>query len=352
MRIGLIAPPWLPTPPPAYGGTEQVVDTLARGLVAAGHDVLLFTTGDATCPVRRRWVFETPPTPMTGTVPETYHLVSAYRSMTGVDIIHDHTTLGPLLTGLGPDVPVVATNHGPFNAQSRAIYAAANDRIDLIAISRAQAATAGAGIDIAAVIHHGLDVDNVPVGTGAGGYVLFLGRMAEEKGVHIAIEAAQRAGMPIKLAAKCREEREHEYFDTYIRPRLGQDVEFVGEVGGDEKFRLLGNAAALVNPIQWPEPFGLVMAEALACGTPVIATPYGAAPEIVREGTGALCSTTAEVAEAIRDVGRFDRALCREAAERNFSAARMVEQHVELYTTLLARDVGDREAELLGSASG
>ena len=335
MKIGLVAPPWVPTPPPSYGGTEHVVDLLARGLHAAGHEVRLFTTGDATCPVERRWVFEVPPTPMTQVTPETFHVLAAYDAMEDVDVIHDHTSLGPLLVPNAIDRPIVATNHGPFNEATRRIYRRAAERASIVAISASQAGHAGPDVPIAAVIHHGIDVTSMPLGKGDGGYVLFLGRMAPEKGAHVAIDAARQAGVPIRIAAKCREDAEIEYFEREIRPRLCAEATYEGEVGGEDKMELLGAAMALVNPISWPEPFGLVMAEALAAGTPVITTPCGAAPEIVDDHvTGYICQDQAELATRIGDAAGLSRRSCRKAAEGRFAVELMVERHLALYEFL------------------
>jgi len=342
MRIGLIAPPWVPVPPTTYGGTELIVDLLARGLAAGGHEVVLWTTGDATCPVDRRWVHVRPPRPMSEAVPEAFHVLSAYEAMDDVDLVHDHTTLGPLLARQRPGLPVVATSHGPFTEQTRKLYAAAAGRVHLVAVSHAQALSAQPDVEVDAVIPHGLDVDAFPVGAGDGGYALFLGRMTPEKGVHVAIDAARRAGVPILVAAKCREDAEQAYFDEAVRPRLGPDAEYLGEVGGAEKLALLGGARVLVNPIRWPEPFGLVMAEALACGTPVVAGPHGAAPEIVAEGrTGFLCEGVEALAEAIHAAAGLDRSACRRDAEERLSVGRMVAEHEALYAALLAEGTLD-----------
>lgn len=335
--IGLIAPPWLPTPPRRYGGTEQVVDLLARGLVAAGHEVLLFATGDSTCPVPRRSLFDTPAFPMCESVPEAAHVVAAYEALRHVDVIHDHTVLGPLIGAPTARVPVVVTNHGPFTTTTRPLFATAARHATVVAISNAHAATAMTDVPIGAVIHHGLDVDHIPVGEGRGGYVAFVGRMANEKGAHRAIDAARRLGIPIKIAAKCSEDAEVAYFEAMIRPRLGAGVEFLGEVGGDDKWDLMGNAMALVNPIEWDEPFGLVMAESLACGTPVVTMSWGAAPEIVDHGeTGFVCDDESQLSRALASVDVIDRAHCRKAAVTRLSSSRMVSDHVSLYSSLLA----------------
>ncbi|HLF40544.1 MAG TPA: glycosyltransferase family 4 protein, partial [Acidimicrobiia bacterium] len=313
MRIGLVAPPWVPVPPTGYGGTEAVVDLLARGLRAAGEEVVLFTLGCSTCPVPRRWVYEEPQVPMGIAAAEARHVVRAYRVLTDCDVIHDHTLLGPSFAPRA--TPVVTTNHGPFDPGAREIYGAVARRVPIIAISYSQRATAPE-LPIAAVIHHGIDPEAFPVGTGSGGYLLFLGRMAPEKGAHRAIEVARRAGLPLVLAAKMREPAERRYFAECVEPHLGADVDFVGEVPQEDKAALLGGARALLNPITWAEPFGLVMLEALACGTPVLSFPNGAAPEIVEHGrTGFLCRDEADMVAAVERLDQLRRSDCRAAVE-------------------------------------
>jgi glycosyltransferase involved in cell wall biosynthesis len=333
VRIGLIAPPWVPVPPPAYGGTESVIDRLARGLVRAGHDVLLAAAGNSTCPVPR--VAGTQPVgpgaPVTGdTLTELRHVVTAYAGMTDVDVIHDHTLAGPLYRRPHPCIPVVTTNHGPFDEMLSPIYRALQD-VPVIAISHGQAATA-AGIRIGAVIHHGIDVQTVPVGRGDGGYASFLGRMCPEKGPREAALIARAAGVPLRMAAKLREPAEREYFEAAVEPLLCSDVEYVGELGLREKLELVGGSFALLNPLQWAEPFGLVMIEALATGTPVVATAAGSAPEIVDDGvTGFLRTGLPALAAALLEAPRLDRAVCRATAARRFDTDRMVADHLRLY---------------------
>ncbi len=336
MRVALIAPPWVPVPPPAYGGTEAVLDTLARGLATAGHEVLLVTTGDSTCPVERSWVFERARTEELGSVVvELRHLLHAYDAVGGADIVHDHTVAGPLYAERYSPRPVVTTSHGPFTDDMKALYGAMDGRVPIVAISHHQASTAGT-VPIARVIHHGLDETRYPVGRGVGGYLLFLGRMSPTKGAREAIDVARRAGMPLVIAAKMREQPERDYFAAAIAPLLGSDVTYVGEVGGAAKLELLGDAAALINPLSWDEPFGLCMIEAMACGTPVIATPRGAVPEIVDDGrTGFLCAGTHEMTAAVHRLGSIDRTACRLAVETRFSARRMVADHVQFYEDTL-----------------
>lgn len=332
MRIAIVAPPWLPIPPPAYGGTENLLDTLARGLAAAGHDVVLCTTGDSTCPVGRTSVFEQAIGVGSGTsVDEIRHVLHAYEAIQGCDVVHDHTLVGPLYSAAFRELPVVTTNHGPFNAELIDLYRVLSDRVPVIAISEHQASTAF-GVRIAAVIHHGVSLAEFPAGNGGGGYAMFLGRMHPGKAPHIAAAIARQAGFPLKIAAKMHEPAEYAYFEEMVRPLLGGDVEYVGEVDRPTKLSLLAGAECLLNPIQWPEPFGMVMIEALACGTPVLTTPFGAAPEIVRDGVvGFVRSDPADLVEALGHLHEINRAACRSRVAERFSVERMVADHVDVY---------------------
>lgn len=341
MRIAIIAPPWLPVPPPAYGGTENVLDTLARGLDAAGHDVLLCTTGDSTSPVERSSVFARAVGVGAGSsVDEIRHVIGAYEALRGVDVVHDHTLVGPLYSAAFPGLPVVTTNHGPFNVALIDLYRAVAERVPVIAISHHQASTAPS-VPIEAVIHHGVHTADFPVGIGGGGYAVFLGRMHPSKAPHVAAEIARRAGFPLLIAAKMREPDERAYFETMVRPLLGTDVSYVGELGRQEKVELLSEAECLLNPIAWAEPFGMVMIEALACGTPVLSSHYGAAPEIVEDGVvGFVRSDRAGLVEALGRVHEIDRSSCRKRVEALFSAERMVEAHVAVYERAVERTAG------------
>lgn len=337
----------MPVPPPAYGGTEGVVDCLARGLHDLGHDVLLVTTGDATCPVPRAALLEKAEGMRIGSsVPELRHVLYAYGAVADCDIVHDHTMLGPVLAhARGETGRVVTTNHGEFNDELSDVYRAIAHDIPVLAISHDQASRAG-DIPIARVIHHGIDVDAIEPGQGEGGYYLFLGRMAPTKGAHRAARAAREAGVRLLIAAKMREAWEHEYFAREVAPLLGDGVEYLGEVGVDEKYELLRGAIALVNPIRWAEPFGLVMVEALACGTPVVTFAEGAAPEIVTDGmTGFVCDDDGELPDAMHAAAALDRTLCRKVAETQFSMDRMAAEHARFYEHVLS-------SKLEGSVDG
>jgi glycosyltransferase involved in cell wall biosynthesis len=334
LRIALIAPPWLPVPPPAYGGTETVVDQLARGLQARGHEVLLCATGDSTSSALAVWEYDVAETPRIGAMAvEITHVMHAYEHVADADVIHDHTLTGPVRAAAHGGLPVVTTNHGPFDRELAAVYRDVARRVPVIAISHCQArAGREAGVAVDRVIHHGIDAAAVPVGRGDGGYLAFLGRMIESKGADLAARAARAAGIPLKIAAKMREPAEREYFDTVVAPLLGGDVEYVGELSATDKLDFLGGAVALLNPLRWAEPFGLVMIEAMACGTPVVAPPRGSVPEIVEDGTtGLLYRSGAELARALGRLDTLDRGACRRAVETRFSADRMVGEHLELY---------------------
>jgi glycosyltransferase involved in cell wall biosynthesis len=257
------------------------------------------------------------------------------------DVVHDHTLVGPFLAPA--TIPVITTSHGPFdNPELAAIYRHTPPTIPIIAISRDQASAAPRlGIHISHVIHHGIDVDEIPQGDGRGDdrgrYLLFLGRMNPTKGVLQAIDVARSTGLRLLIAAKMTEPGEIRFFEREVAPRCTDGIEYVGEVDAIEKYRLLGAATALLNPIQWPEPFGLVMIEALATGTPVVSTPRGAAPEIIADGlTGFLRAERDGLIDAVRTIDRIDRHTCRDDVARRFSTERMVRRHVDAYRQLLA----------------
>jgi glycosyltransferase involved in cell wall biosynthesis len=190
---------------------------------------------------------------------------------------------------------------------------------------------------VARVIHHGIDANDFPIGNGEGGYLLFLGRLSPDKGAGRAIEVARKADVPLLLAGKMREPWERDYFEARVAPFLSEQIQYLGEVGHDRKLELLAGARALVFPIRWNEPFGLVMIEANACGTPVLAFHEGAAPEVVDDGrTGFLCQDEADMAEHVAKLDDLDRGACRAAVEGYFSTERMIDEHIELYEELLS----------------
>ncbi|MCP9000994.1 glycosyltransferase family 4 protein [Pseudarthrobacter sp. RMG13] len=335
MRIGLVAAPWIPIPPAGYGGIERVVDSLARGFIAAGHQVLLAAASDSTCPAPMvPGMRPSEPAALGFTLSELSHVIRAYEGLGDVDIIHDHTLAGPLLARRRSAAPVVTTIHGPLTPASADLYRAMAADTAIIGISRDQASRVP-DVPITRVIHHGMDVSAVPVGSGAGGYVCFVGRMCPDKGVLEAIHIARRAGIPLRIAAKMREPDEIAYFRSVIEPLLGSNEDFMGELGDTDKFQLMGEAMAFLNPIQWSEPFGLVMIESLSTGTPVVGTPIGSAPEILDHGKTGYLGPTDSLHTFVPLTAQLDRSHCRDRALKLFSTERMVGNHLDLYTKLL-----------------
>lgn len=335
MRIGLVAGPWISVPPATYGGTERVVDSLARGFAAAGHEVLLAAPSDSTCPVPRvQGMRPSAPEELNFTLSELSHVARAYAGMDGVDIIHDHTMAGPLYLLRPEQTPVVTTIHGPLNAEAQDIYRAIARKAAVIAISRDQSSHAP-DVPVTRVIHHGMDLSSVPVGSGSGGYLCFVGRASRDKGLLEAVSIAREAGMPLRIAVKMREEDEIRYFRDVVEPILGPNEDFVGELDDAAKYKLMGEAVAFLNPIQWAEPFGLVMIEALATGTPVIGTSIGSAPEIIDHGRTGYLGETGQLAGCVQAAANLDRAVCRKTVEERFSEERMVNDHLRLFTDLI-----------------
>jgi glycosyltransferase involved in cell wall biosynthesis len=335
MRIGLVAGPWIPVPPSTYGGTERVVDSLARGFAAAGHEVLLAAPSDSSCPVPLAPGMRTSvPQQLNRTLSELSQVARAYAGMGGVDIIHDHTLAGPLYLHRPEGIPVVTTIHCRLDASAADIYGAIARQAAVIAISRDQASHAP-DVPVTRVIHHGMDIASVPVGSGSGGYLCFVGRASRDKGLLEAVRIAREAGIPLRIAVKVREQDEVNYFRDVIEPMLGPNEDFMGEMDDAEKYRLMGEAIAFLNPIQWSEPFGLVMIEALATGTPIIGTPAGSAPEIIDHGRTGFLGSTDQLAGLVHQAANLDRALCRRTVEQRFSEERMVNDYLRLFENLL-----------------
>lgn len=346
MRIGVVAPPWIPVPAPAYGGIEAVVAGTSRELARRGHDVVLVAApGSAIEGVRTVAPLAEVPAQIGLSADEWGHLVAATSALADRDVVIDHSgPLGALLLGQAP-APALHVVHGPLGDAERAVYGTVcrgAPRLRLVAISRNQQRS-GPGLPWAGVAMNGLDVDALPLGAGRGGYLAFLGRMSPDKGVAEAIAVARAAGMPLRIAAKCREPAERAYFAEAVEPLLGDGVTWLGEVDREGKVALLEDAAALVFPIRWPEPFGMVMIESMAVGTPVLATRSGSVPEVVRDGvTGVVRERPEELAAEVGRVTRLDRAACREHVRRHFSIDRMTDRHERLLADAAAPAAGRR----------
>jgi glycosyltransferase involved in cell wall biosynthesis len=338
LHVAMVAPPWFSIPPDAYGGIEEVVGDLTRTLIARGHQVTLVGAGEDRTPARFLRTYKDPPSSQLGEpLPEVIHAAATAQLLADldVDIVHDHTLAGPL-TAVGRDVPTVATAHGPVDGDIGDYYRQLGDAVSLVAISRAQRAMAPE-LNWVGTVYNGVDVATFPFQEEKEDWVLFVGRFNPDKGAHLAVEAARAAGRPIVLAGKVNEPAEEEYFEQAIRPSLGPEVTYVGEVDAAGKRELYAKAACLVFPVRWPEPFGMVMIEAMACGTPVAALNSGSVPEVVVDGTtGIICEAVTELPAAIQKAGRLRPAACRDHVSENFDLSVVAEGYEKVYRKVIA----------------
>lgn len=334
LRVAMVAPPWYEVPPSGYGGIEVVVATLVDGLVERGHEVVLLGSGDHdTHADRFLTVFDEPPSSLLGDpVTEVAAAATVGRLLADldVDVIHDHSLAGPLLAR-GRAVPTVVTTHGPVVGREGDLYAELGETVQLVSISRSQR-DSNPDLNWLGTVHNALDVTTFPFREDKDDFVLWLGRFSADKAPGLAIDVARRAGVRIVLAGKLNEADEQEYFDAEVEGRLGPDVEYVGEADADLKRELLAAARALLFPIRWDEPFGMVMVEAMACGTPVVATRRGSVPEVVDDGvTGIVVDDEDDLAEALDRARSLRPSDCRAHVERRFTPAVMAEGYERTY---------------------
>jgi glycosyltransferase involved in cell wall biosynthesis len=338
VKVAVLAPPWFTVPPSGYGGIEWIVWLLADGLTERGHDVTLFASGDSRTKAKLESAYATAPSELIGrTVPELRHVFACYERAGEFDVVNDHTgPLGAVLGGLSA-TPVVHTVHGPLNGEPGEVYngiGALAPRVGLISISLNQRRPKP-DLNWVANIPNALDLEHYPCKPHRGDYLLSLGRMNHEKGAHRAIAVAMEVGLPLKLAGKVQERKEKEYFAEFVEPHLGDSIEYLGEVNHGTKVELLQNARATLFPIEWEEPFGLVMIESMACGTPVIATRHGAVPEVIEEGrSGIIVDNFREMAAALDRVDEIEPLECRRYVEERFAPERMVADYERVYESL------------------
>jgi glycosyltransferase involved in cell wall biosynthesis len=341
MRIAVVAPPWFPVPPTGYGGIEWVVWLLADGLVDAGHDVTLFASGDSRTKASLEAVFDQAPSEWIGrSYWELRHLLNCFTCADEFDVVNDHTGMVGIAMAGALRVPVVSTVHGPLAGEPGDMYeqlASIAPNVGLISISMNQRKPKP-DLNWIANCPNALDFSVYPIRPDPerGEYLLFLGRMSPDKGAHRAVAVAIETGLPLKLAGKMREEKERTYFDQFVRPHLDSRIEYLGEVTHGEKVELLQGARATLFPIEWEEPFGLVMIESMACGTPVIATRYGAVPEVIEHGrSGIIVDDYREMEDAIEAADRLEPEELRRCCEDRFSPQRMVADYVQAYETAM-----------------
>jgi glycosyltransferase involved in cell wall biosynthesis len=335
MRIAQVSPLYESVPPRAYGGTERVVSYLTEALVELGHDVTLFAAGDSI--TRARLAPQSPRSlRLDGDCIDhaAHHVVMIeriFKEADAYDIIHSHIDYLPFPLARRCPTPFITTLHGRLDIRDLIpLYREFSD-MAVISISNAQRGPLP-WIRWIGTVYHGLPEDLYSVEENPDHYLAFLGRISPEKRVDIAIEIAKRAEIPLKIAAKI-DKVDADYFQYVIRPLMDHPlIEYVGEIGDREKNEFIGKALALLAPIDWPEPFGLVFIEAMACGTPVITCPKGSAPELIEPGiTGYIVDSIDDAVTAVREISAIDRRRCREVFEQQFTSMRMAEDYVRHY---------------------
>ena len=336
MRIALVASPFISVPPERYGGTELFVAQLALGLKARDVDVVVYTNGESTVDVERRWLYERAQWPIQGDIYDNlkdmnHSSWSAADAAADCDIIHFNNIPG-LLYSRGTGRPVVYTVHHPHEAALTEIYRYMPDA-NFVTISDFQRRLEP--MPRIRTIHHGVDLSKYRFEAQKQDYLSFIGRIAPMKGTHLAIEVAKQCGIPLKIAGEVQP-RYRDYFEHEIKPHLdGKFIEFIGEVNLEQKNDLLCGSRAMLFPIEWDEPFGLVMVEAMACGTPVLALPRGSVPEVVKDGvSGWICQSVDELVQRARHLN-IAPATVRDYVEQEFALDGMAERYVDLYTQIL-----------------
>jgi glycosyltransferase involved in cell wall biosynthesis len=350
LRIAFVAPPFLPVPPPRYGGTERIVGVLANGLHQRGHHVTVFAAGDST--VEGQLVPVVPESVWTsGKHEDTATLMAGItegvaRRADDFDVISSHIEWYGFDLARKSQTPVVTTLHGRIDVGPTAEQIGGYPDIRLVAISDRQRSF-WPEQNWVATIYHGLPLEDMPVGTGSGGYLLFVGRITPEKGLDYAVELAERASLHLMVAAKAIDPRELATYKQFVEPAERAGVAtFLGEVGPPARDRLFGDALATVMLGEWPEPFGLVAVESLATGTPLIARRIGALPEIVRQGIdGFVVDTVDQALEALSELPGLDRAEIRSSALSRFSADRMIDEYEQLFLDVAANQGRRRPAD-------
>ena len=339
MKIGMIAPPWAPIPPEGYGGIERVINYLTQGLAEAGHEVILYTIGQSKTRVLQKWIFAEPQE-MGRLQAATAQLAFAYKDAIriGVDVVHCHTWGEGAVVGAFSPLPVLHTVHSPMTEEMRRIYYPIRHDIGFAAISNFQRERMPS-LNWVGTPYNPFDIRDAIYSTARGDYLLFLGRIAKDKGVHTACELAKRTGQQLMIAGAPNVYTEIGYFEKEIMPYFDlPNITYLGEVTGRKKLKLIAGAKALLFPIQWQEPFGMVLVEANAAGVPILAFRDGSVPELVRDGVNGFISQ--DLDGMISDLDRLDQIspqACRKWVEDNFSIEKVTARYLDCYRTVIAQ---------------
>lgn len=343
MKIAQIAPLAERVPPKKYGGTERMVHALTEELVKRGHEVTLFASGDSITSAKLVSVYprglrEAKLKDIYGI--NTYAMLNigiAYNMQKKFDIIHDHSGVLSLATANIAKTPVVMTMHGPFNPENRVIFQTLVKPYQ-VTISDSQS-YAVPKIHHGGTIYNGLSMEHYPFSADHDGYLLFVGRISLEKGVHYAIQVAQNLDLPLIIAAKL-EEVDKPYYHQFVEPHLSEQITWVGEVDETERNLLMSRAMCFLHPVTWREPFGLTLIEAMACGCPVVAFNKGSIPEIIQNGeTGFVVEDIEGLLDAVQNIHTIKREKCRERALTEFSAEKMTDGYEELFEKILRKEI-------------
>lgn len=340
LRIAMLAPISWRVPPHHYGAYEQVAGTLTEGLVHRGVDVTLFATGDSQTAGKLHWICPRPYSEdpkLDPKVWECLHISEVFEHAGEFDLIHNHFDFLPLTYSRLVSTPVLTTIHGFSSPQILPVYRKYNHRVYYVSISNA---SRHPGLNYIATAYHGISLEDFPFNEKGGDYLLFLGRIHPDKGTYEAIQVAKKAEMPLIIAGLLHDRR---YFEERVKPYVdGVSVKYMGTIDKRERASLMGNAKAFLHLINFDEPFGLAVVEAMACGTPVIAIRRGAMPEVIRDGeTGFLVDSLEETIESLQRIDDIDRKRCRAWVEEHFTQGRMVEEYLQVYEKILG---GGREA--------
>ena len=350
MKIAMVMPPWFKIPPESYGGIEIIVSLLTDGLVEKGHEVTLFSISESQSKARIFTVFneemksylDRPPSSFLN-IALTHTLASYFEIAKGnYDIIHDHTWKEGLACASFMNIPIVHTLHSPIDEENRRFYSLFRNHpgIYFITISNFQQSCLP-GLKYAATVYNSIEFSKYPFSEVKEDFFFYMGRFNAEKAPHLACEVASKLGKKLILAGKVHEEAERTYFDQYIKPYLNDNISYIGPLGhwSEEKMRLFSRAKAYLYPIQWDEPFGITMAEAIACGTPVVTFKKGAAPEVIAHGvTGFVVETMEEFIEALEHINEISPQACRNRAESMFTSRAMVDNYERAYLKILGRE--------------